>query len=227
MQAHTEYKQLNDCLYTLIRTICKASLKQTLEASGNTSMNNGKNLDCPLRCPTAYMRPIPKKTLLICSARNLVTSSPDIVNEAIRDVPRLSTFVNQIIITDDMVAPASKELKSSTGSGPDGIPSLVLKRCAETIASPLARVFNLSLASGVFPNCWKQSYVFPVFKKGSKQLVSNYRGKAALSVTSKLFEVIILQKLVQSYAHYISPDQHGFMPKRSTTTNLACFTSFI
>lgn len=79
----------------------------------------------------------------------------------------------------------------------------------------------------MFPNCWKQSYVFPVFKKGSKQLVSNYRGIAALSATSKLFEVIILQKLVQSYAHYISPDQHGFMPKRSTTTNLACFTSFI
>lgn len=40
---------------------------------------------------------------------------PDIVIDAIEDVPRLSTSVQQIIITDDMVASASKELKSSTG----------------------------------------------------------------------------------------------------------------
>lgn len=70
-------------------------------------------------------------------------------------------------------------------------------------------------------------YVFPVFKKGSRMNVSNYRGIAALSSISKLFEVIVLQQLIQSYSHYISPDQHGFMPKRSTTTNLACFTSFV
>ena len=131
------------------------------------------------------------------------------------------------VINDEMIKSAGKKLKSSWGCGPDGIPSLILKRCTDTLATPLATVFNLSLATGVFPSCWKQSYVFPVFKKGCKRLVSNYRGIAALSATSKLFEKIVLQELAQRYTHYISPYQHGFMSKRSTTTNLTCFTSFV
>lgn len=96
-----------------------------------------------------------------------------------------------------------------------------------SLASPLAKLFNTSLSTNVFPDCWKHSYVFPVFKKGCRQSVSNYRGIAALSSTSKLFELIVLRKLTQSYSHYISPNQHGFMSRRSTTTNLTCFTLFV
>lgn len=58
-------------------------------------------------------------------------------------------------------------------------------------------------------------------------MVSNYRGIAALSSISKLFELIVLRDLVHNYAHYISPDQHEFMAKRSTTTSLTAFTSFL
>lgn len=139
-----------------------------------------------------------------------------------------STFSSHpFSITSEMVISSGKQLKTSTGSGPDGVPSLVLKRCLTALATPLANVFNLSLMSGVFPACWKESFVFPIHKKGCKRTVSNYRGIASLSATSKLFELIILEKLVQSFAHCISTDQHGFMPKRSTTTNLVTFTSFI
>ncbi|XP_062537743.1 uncharacterized protein LOC134206076 [Armigeres subalbatus] len=135
-----------------------------------------------------------------------------------RNVRSLPAARQPLVITNDAIIAASKKLKSSTGCGPDGIPSLV---------RPLTAVFNLSLTSGVFPVCWKQSYVFPVFKKGCKRTVSNYREIAALCAVSKLFELIVLGELTSSYAHYISNDQHGFMPKRSTTTNLACFTSFV
>lgn len=153
--------------------------------------------------------------------------SPQDVADATANVPRISASLQQFSISDDMIIAAGKQLKSSTGCGPDGVPSLVLKSCLDSLAAPLATVFNMSLTSKVFPECWKLSYVFPVFKKGSRMNVSNYRGIAALSSISKLFEVIVLQQLIQSYSHYISPDQHGFMPKRSTTTNLACFTSFV
>ncbi|XP_055645479.1 uncharacterized protein LOC129782017 [Toxorhynchites rutilus septentrionalis] len=126
-----------------------------------------------------------------------------------------------------MVISAGSQLKSSRGSGPDGIPSLVLKRCLIALATPLANTFNLSLRSGDFPSCWKESYVFPIHKKGCKRTVSNYRGIVALSATSKLLEPIILEELVQNFAHCISMDQHGFMSKCSTTTNLVQFTSYI
>lgn len=83
------------------------------------------------------------------------------------------------------------------------------------------------MVTGVFPTCWKESYVFPVHKRGCKRTISNYRGIAALCATSKLFELIILEFLSQKCSHYVSPDQHGFVPKRSTSTNLVSYTSFI
>ncbi|XP_055542947.1 uncharacterized protein LOC129728527 [Wyeomyia smithii] len=152
---------------------------------------------------------------------------PQDVAAATRNVPRLMASDSQIVITDDMVKAAGMDLKCSTGCGPDETPSLVIKRCIHSLATPLTTVFNRSLRTGVFPTCWKDSYVFPVFKKGCKRVVSNYRGIAALSATSKLFELRVLHLLTQRYVQYISPDQHGFISKRSTTTNLTCFTSFV
>ncbi|XP_062713927.1 uncharacterized protein LOC134290750 [Aedes albopictus] len=49
----------------------------------------------------------------------------------------------QFAITNDGVIAAGKDLKSSTGCGPDGIPSLVIKRCLSSLAVPLITVFNL------------------------------------------------------------------------------------
>lgn len=150
----------------------------------------------------------------------------DITN-AINYVPTLPAIGNIHDITCDTIISAAKRLKRSSTTGPDGIPSVVLKNCISAIAPPLALLYNLSLQSGVFPVCWKNSFIFPVHKKGCKRTVSNYRGISALCALSKLFEIIVLDFLSQKFLHYISPDQHGFVPKRSTTTNLVTFTSFI
>lgn len=69
--------------------------------------------------------------------------------------------------------------------------------------------------------------MFPVFKKGSKQDVKNYRGIAALCAISKLFEVIVLDYFRHNFSHVISEYQHGFIPKRSTNTNLITYVSTI
>jgi hypothetical protein len=40
---------------------------------------------------------------------------------------------------------------------------------------PLTFIFNLSLCSGIFPNQMKIAKGWPIFKKGQKHEVSNYR----------------------------------------------------
>lgn len=139
---------------------------------------------------------------------------------AVSNIPDSTPSGGPFTVNEDMVVSAGRQLKNSTNPGPDGIPSVVLKRCLNALSIPLAIVFNLSLTAGEFPVCWKESFVFPIHKKGCKRNVSNYRGIASLSAASKLFELIILDKLVHNFGHCISTDQHGFMPKRSTTTNL-------
>jgi len=55
----------------------------------------------------------------------------------------------------------------------------------------------------------------------------NYRGVSKLSAISKLFENIITPHLQHSCRSLISSCQHGFLKRRSTTTNLLEFTSFV
>ena len=69
---------------------------------------------------------------------------------------------------------------------------------------------------------WKHAYVIPIFKKGKSSLVSNYRPISLTSVMSKIFEGAIKTDLVNYLTAngLISSDQHGFMSKKSTCTNL-------
>ena len=79
-----------------------------------------------------------------------------------------------------------KHLNVSKAVGPDKISKRILKECAISLSEPLARLFNLSLAQGVFPSCWKIANVIPIFKKESENNASNYRPISLLS--SKVLE---------------------------------------
>lgn len=102
----------------------------------------------------------------------------------------------------------------------------MLKKCAGVLCRPLRALFNLSLRCQRFPECWKRSHLFPVFKKGDKRDIANYRGITSLCAGSKLFEILMGEVLFRELKSYISVEQHGFFPGRSTSTNLLEFTSF-
>ena len=55
-------------------------------------------------------------------------------------------------------------LDSSKASGPDCIPVVVLKNGELELSYILAELFNKCLKESCFPDCWKVSSVFPVFK---------------------------------------------------------------
>ncbi|GBM91347.1 hypothetical protein AVEN_6999-1 [Araneus ventricosus] len=130
-------------------------------------------------------------------------------------------------VTYDDVVLTISELKSSPTVGVDNIPSFIIKGCSEFLIYPLLVLFNLSLRTKVFLGVWKQTKIIPVFKKGDAQNCKNYRPIAILSPFSKIFESIIHEKLYNQVKNLISTSQHGFIPKRSTTTNLFCLTDKI
>ena len=57
--------------------------------------------------------------------------------------------------------------------GPDLLQSLILKKAADFICSPLSNLFNQSLSSDHLPMDWVTANVIPVHKKGNKRLASN------------------------------------------------------
>ena len=104
---------------------------------------------------------------------------------------------------------------------------MLLKNCAAILSKPLSIIFNESLSMGQFPTEWKSYSVRPIFKKGSRSEVENYRCIANLPTIAKFFEKLVNIKLTEFMGHRIVPQQHGFRKKHSTTTNLMEFTHFV
>ncbi|CAG4942950.1 unnamed protein product [Parnassius apollo] len=137
----------------------------------------------------------------------------------------MSDTINIIQFTQEEVKKKLKNLDIYKSVGPDDIHPLLLKNCADILAVPIATLFNHSLHSGNFPDKWKEARVIPLHKTGKKDLITNYRPISILSVLSKLLESLVHTVLYRHLQKYITVDQHGFVAKRSTNTNLVLFTS--
>lgn len=130
-------------------------------------------------------------------------------------------------VTNDQVLKAAKSLKATTVAGLDGIPSYIVRDCATVFCEPLCIIFNLALATGIFPQMWKGAKVIPVHKAGDKSIGENYRPIALLQNFAKVFEKTIIKIIQDSLLPVISEQQHGGVKSRSTATNLIHFTEFI
>lgn len=137
------------------------------------------------------------------------------------------SVVNFEKVSENDVIMAAKRIKSST-SGPDCIPAYVFKGCIETLSVPLCVIFNMCIEKCQFPTVWKCAKCIPLYKAGSgdRAEIKNYRQISVLSVPSKIFEIIVFTQVFNIVGSCISPLQHGFMPLRSTSTNLCTFTQY-
>lgn len=115
---------------------------------------------------------------------------------------------------------AINHLKPKRSRGPDSVPPYVFKACSEFLISPLEYIFNLIIAKSYFPAAWKLTKVCPIHKNGDVKAIENYRPIAMLSTPCKILETILHAQIYSHIRPFISPYQHGFLPKRSTVTNL-------
>jgi hypothetical protein len=81
-------------------------------------------------------------------------------------------------------------LRSKGSSGCDGISNIILKSSGKFLGKPLAYIFNKSKTEGKFPDCLKYSVLNPLFKKGKKFEITNYRPISLLIGLSKIFELL-------------------------------------
>ena len=75
----------------------------------------------------------------------------------------------------------------------DCIPVCSLFDAHETLLNPMTLLFDKVYRTCSIPEQWKVSKIIPIFKKGSKTEVENYRPIANLFSTSKIFEKLILK----------------------------------
>ena len=115
-----------------------------------------------------------------------------------------------------------RNLNKNKSCGHDGISARMLSICDESLVVPLKLIFENILSTGVFPEIWKRANLTPIHKKGSKQLVTNYRPISLLPICSKLFEKIVFKYLYNylTQNNLITKNQSGFRPGDSTINQL-------
>ena len=119
-------------------------------------------------------------------------------------------------------------LKNNTSSGYDNMPAHLLIKCVDIISVPLAKIFNMSIEQGQYPDLLKRNNIIPIYKrKGDKDNIDCYRGISIQPVLAKVFEKLVNNQLRNHTKHLISDSQHGFVPNRSCFSNLACYSDYI
>ena len=117
-----------------------------------------------------------------------------------------------------MVKKVIMNLDLSKTSSPDCIPVVVLKNCELELSYILAELFNKCLKESCFPDCWKVSSVFPLFKNaGESSTAKNYHPVSLLSVVSKVFEKLANNRIVDHLEKcgFFSDFQYGFRSSHS------------
>ena len=111
--------------------------------------------------------------------------------------------------------------------GSDSVSPIVLLKCARALSIPFPYLFNKSLRKGKFLTFWKTLLLTPIYKKGDKNDIPNYRPIAKLSPIHKILESSIQISLNNVCKYAVSNNQHGFIANKSTTTHLLELSAYI
>ena len=129
---------------------------------------------------------------------------------------------NRFFMSEIDIKECLQTLKPKNCEGYDRIPVRILYDARDILIASLTTLFMKIYEQKAIPNQWKIAKVIPIFKKGSKNAVENYRPIANQCSTSKVFEKLILKQI--NYLESINKldftckQQHGFKKNKSTST---------
>ena len=103
--------------------------------------------------------------------------------------------IDHIFIQSDEIISLIRNLNPYKATGFDGISGQILLLC-DSVVLPLKIIFRNILATSTYPDMWKLANVTPIFKKGDKQLIKNYRPISLLPICGKPFEKISMQTIL-------------------------------
>ena len=83
--------------------------------------------------------------------------------------------IDQLNIGNDEIIALIRNINPNKATGSDGISGQMLLLCDDTVNLPVKIIFRNILLTPIYPDIWKLANVTPIFKKGDKQLIKNYR----------------------------------------------------
>ena len=121
-------------------------------------------------------------------------------------------------VNRDDISKIIDSLKPKTSCGIDNISCKILKFIKNEIIQPVTLIINQMINTGIFPDKLKLAKIIPLYKKGEKSLVNNYRPVSLLPVLSKVAERVMHNQLISHFNNnnYFYNCQYGFRKYHST-----------
>ena len=163
-----------------------------------------------------------KKANLLQSQYTKVFSNPNKENLKKDFESKCNLEISDIDITTKDITDAINDIPNHAAPGPDKIPAVVLKECANELSEGILRIWRKSLDTGEIPEILKLQTIIPIYKKGSKTLPENYRPVSLTSHLTKVFERILRKKIMKHIEdnELLSDNQHAFRCGRSCLSQL-------
>lgn len=119
------------------------------------------------------------------------------------------------------VLQAIKQMKNHKAPGKDNLTAEILKAGGTTTAKWLHEIIYDIWTKEAMVEDWTLATITRLYKgKGDKQSCDNYRGISLLTVASKIFSRIILNRIQPLLDKQLLEQQAGFRPKRSTIDHI-------
>ena len=134
----------------------------------------------------------------------------------------LEDDIDDITIDEDTVRMHLLEIDPNKSNIQECIHPRILKECADGFTTPITLIYQMSVEQGTVPPQWKNGYVTPIHKNGSRHMAENYRPITMTSMLCRILEKII-KKCIMTHLddnEYLSNCQHGFRQQRSCLSNL-------
>ena len=154
---------------------------------------------------------------LLCTNNNRNKSE---LETLIKEMSSKPTFNNlDYRITKQEIKSAIAGLKNGKACGLDTISAEMVKTSLPILLDVYVKLFNTIFSNGLYPKCWRDSYIVPLFKSGSRSDPSNYRGISINSILGKVFSIVLKNRLEQFVQEntLIDDTQIGF--KRNCRTS--------
>ena len=128
--------------------------------------------------------------------------------------------------TNDEMIEIIKEFHNDKSSD---IPIVVVKHTAEIIAPMLCKMYNVCIREGTFPQILKHGKITPIYKKGPRDSIENYRPISTLPIFGKIFEKILYTRIYNyiTSKNILSDTQFGFRKDHSTSHAIHHSVNFI
>ena len=145
-----------------------------------------------------------------------------------RNMPAAKTFTNlDYRITKDEIKTCISRLKSGKAIGMDRISAKMIKTSVDQFLPVYEKIFNSIFRKGIYPHYWRESFLVPLFKSGSRKDPSNYRGIAINNTLGKVFSMVLTNRL-ESFAkdnQLIDNTQIGFKKGSRTVDHMFILTT--